>query len=157
MQCRVSMSPVSPIAVLTHPSQPLDSLMRPWILWNLLAPDFRDWQLVIYLISCKNATNTMLVKQAEQLENECMNTKLQHKKMVLSPLYLDTLKSEGHNHTHMIFSVLVWCTPKFDSSSTVRRRRLELSWIFKLHSLTPIGINQFVWFLWALSRLPSTQ
>ena len=86
----------------------------------------------------------MLVKEAEQLENECMNTKLQHKKMVLSPLYLDTLKSEGHNHTRMIFSVLVWCTPKFDSSSTVRRRRLELSWMFKLHSLTPIGNNQFV-------------
>ena len=30
------------------------------------------------------------------------------------------------------------------SNYTVRRRRLELSWIFKLHSLTPIGINQFV-------------
>ena len=47
----------------------------------------------------------MLVKQAKQLENECINTKLQHKKMVLSPLYLDTLKSEGHNHTHDILSV----------------------------------------------------
>ena len=53
-------------------------------------------------------------------------------------------KSDGHNHKDTKFSVLEWCTPKFDASNTARHRRLELSWIFKLHTLTPIGINQFV-------------
>ena len=53
-------------------------------------------------------------------------------------------KSNGHSHKDMKFSVLEWCTPKFDPSNTARRRRLELSWIFKLHCLAPIGINQFV-------------
>ena len=53
-------------------------------------------------------------------------------------------KSEGHTHKDMKFSVLEWCTPKFEASNTARRRRLELSWIFKIHCLAPIGINQFV-------------
>ena len=53
-------------------------------------------------------------------------------------------KSEGHNHKHMQFTLLEWCTPKFETSMTSKRRRIELSWIFRLHSLAPIGINQFV-------------
>ena len=53
-------------------------------------------------------------------------------------------KSDGHSHKHMQFTVLEWCTPKFESSNTSRRRCTELSWIFRLHSLAPIGINQFV-------------
>ena len=52
--------------------------------------------------------------------------------------------SDGHSHKHMKFSVLEWCTPKFDLDNTSKRRRIELCWIFKLHSLAPIGINQFV-------------
>ena len=52
--------------------------------------------------------------------------------------------TEGHNHTHMQFSVLEWCTPRFESDCTGKRRRVEMYWIFKLHSLTPLGINQFV-------------
>ena len=52
--------------------------------------------------------------------------------------------SDGHSQKHMQFSVLEWCTPKFESDNTSKRRRIELCWIFKLHSLSPIGINQFV-------------
>ena len=53
-------------------------------------------------------------------------------------------KNDGHNHKHMQFSVLEWCTPKFESESTSKRRHIELYWIFKWHSLAQIGINQFV-------------
>ena len=53
--------------------------------------------------------------------------------------------SDGHSQKHMQFSVLEWCTPKFESDSTSIRRHIELCWIFELHSLSPIGINQFVW------------
>ena len=48
-------------------------------------------------------------------------------------------KSEGHNHKHMQFTVLEWCTPKFESSHTFTRRRTELFWIFRLHSLAPLA------------------
>ena len=54
-------------------------------------------------------------------------------------------KNDGHNHGRMQFSVIEWCTLKFDPSNTARGRRTELSWIFKIHSLDPIGINQFVY------------
>ena len=53
-------------------------------------------------------------------------------------------KSDGHNHRDMQFSVLEWWTPKFEATNTARQRRSELSWIFKLHTLATIGINQFV-------------
>ena len=36
-------------------------------------------------------------------------------------------KNDGHSHKHMQFSVLEWCTPKFESDNTnTRRRRIEL-------------------------------
>ena len=53
-------------------------------------------------------------------------------------------KNKGQNHTELLYPVLEWCTPKFDNAITAMRRRLELSWIFELHCLAPIGINQFV-------------
>ena len=42
--------------------------------------------------------------------------------------------------------MLKWYTPKFESTDTARRRQTELCWIFKLHTLAPIGINHSVWF-----------
>ena len=53
-------------------------------------------------------------------------------------------KNDGHSHKHMQVSVLEWCTPKFDSDTTFKRRQIAFCWILKLHSLVPIDINQFV-------------
>ena len=54
-------------------------------------------------------------------------------------------KNDGHSHRQMQFSVLEWCTPKFESDSTSKRRCIELCWIFKLHSSPnwhqPICVN----------------
>ena len=55
-----------------------------------------------------------------------------------------SFKNDGHSHKHMQFSVLEWCAPKFESDSTSKRRRIQLCWIFELHPLALIGINQFV-------------
>ena len=44
----------------------------------------------------------------------------------------------------MEFCLLEWCTPKFGSNETGLGKTHELSWIIKLHSLTPLGINQHV-------------
>ena len=99
---------------------------------------------VIYLISCKKC-HKHYVGETSRAIRKCMyEHKASAQKDGITTPVSRHFKSEGHNHTHMIFSVLEWCTPKFDPSNTVRRRRLELSWILKLHSLTPIGINQFV-------------
>ena len=80
----------------------------------------------------------------EHLAKECMITGQLFKKMDKSHQYHDTSKVMGSNHKHMQFTVLVWCTAKFETSNTSKRRGTELCWIFKLHSLAPIGINQFV-------------
>ena len=78
------------------------------------------------------------------LDKECMNTDILYKRQIQYTPVSRHFTSDGHNHKNMQFSVLEWCTPKFEASNTSKRRRIELSWIFKLHSLAPIGINQFV-------------
>ena len=50
-------------------------------------------------------------------------------------------KNDGHSHKHLQFTLLEWCTPKFEASNTSKRRRTELCWIFRLHSVAPIGIT----------------
>ena len=51
---------------------------------------------------------------------------------------------QNHKVTHMEFSVLEWCTRQFGFNETGLRRKHELAWNFKLHSLVPLGINQHV-------------
>ena len=88
----------------------------------------------------ENATNNMLGRPAGHLEKECTSINSQYKKKDRSHQYPVTLKVK--DITIKICSQ--WCKPRFEPTCTSKRRRLELTWIFKLHSLSPIGINQFV-------------
>ena len=99
---------------------------------------------VIYLITC-----TKCQKQYVGETCRALSLRMYEHKHTVQKNGQDTpvsrhFKSDGHNHKHMQFSVQKWCTPKFDGTKTSKRRRIDLSWIFKLHSLAPIGINQFV-------------
>ena len=99
---------------------------------------------IIYLISCKKCPKHYVGETSRAFRKRMY----EHKASVqrdgqITPVSRH-FKSEGHTHNDMKFSVLEWCTPKFEVSNTARCRRLELSWIFKLHCLAPIGINQFV-------------
>ena len=99
---------------------------------------------VIYLITCTKCNKHYVGETSRALRKRMY----EHKATVLkdgqeTPVSRH-FKSEGHNHKHMQFTLLEWCTPKFETCMTSKRRRIELSWIFKLHSLAPIGINQFV-------------
>ena len=51
---------------------------------------------------------------------------------------------DNHRVSRMEFSVLEWGTSKFEFIETGLRRHHVLSWIFKLHTLTSLGINQHV-------------
>ena len=99
---------------------------------------------VIYLISCKKCHKHYVGETSRAFGKRMYEHKfsVQNDGQV-TPVSCH-VKSEGHNHRDMLFSVLEWCTPRFEHTSTSRRRRLELAWIFKLHCLAPIGINQFV-------------
>ena len=99
---------------------------------------------VIYLISCKTCGKHYMGETCRALRKRMYEHKVSVQKDGQSTPVSCQFKSDGHIHTDIKFTVLEWCTPKFDSSNTARRRRLELSWIFRLHSLAPIGINQFV-------------
>ena len=101
---------------------------------------------IIYIIHCTKCNKDYVGETGREFRKRMY----EHRLSVMKPK--DTRQtpvsrhftSENHNHTHMQFSVLEWCTPKFESKATGKRRRVEMYWIFKLHSLTPLGINQFV-------------
>ena len=99
---------------------------------------------VIYLITCTKCQMHYVGETSRALRKRMY----EHKASVLKDGQITPVsrhfKNDGHSHRHVQFSVLEWCTPKFDSDSTSKRRRIELCWIFKLHPLAPIGINQFV-------------
>ena len=99
---------------------------------------------VIHLISCKKCGKHYVGETCRALRKRVYEHKASVQKDGQSTPVSHHFKSDGHSHMDMKFIVLEWCTPKFDSSNTARCRRLELSWIFRLHSLAPIGINQFV-------------
>ena len=99
---------------------------------------------VIYLITCTKYHKQYVGETCRALRKRMY----EHKGSILKdgqPTPVSRhFKNDGHSHRNMQFSVLEWCTPKFDPSNTARRRRTEFSWIFKLHSLATIGINQLV-------------
>ena len=99
---------------------------------------------VIYLISCKKCHKHYVGETGRAFRKRMYEHKVSVQKDGQITPVSRHFKSNGHSHKDMKFAVLEWCTPKFDPSNTARRRRLELSWIFKLHCLAPIGINQFV-------------
>ena len=99
---------------------------------------------VIYLISCTKCHMHYIGETSRTLRKRMY----EHKSSVIKDGQITPasrhFKNDGHSHKHMQFSVLEWCTPKFESDSTSKRRCIELCWIFKLQSRAPIGINQFV-------------
>ena len=99
---------------------------------------------VIYLITCSKCQKHYVGETSRALRIRMYEHKSSAQKDGQITPVSRHFKSDGHSHKHMQFTVLEWCTPKFESSNTSRRRRTELSWIFRLHSLAPIGINQFV-------------
>ena len=99
---------------------------------------------VIYLITCTKCHKHYVGKTSRALRKRMYEHKASAQKDGQPTPVSRHFKSDGHNHKHMQFSVLEWCTPRSEAANTSRRRRTELSWIFRLHSLAPMGINQFV-------------
>ena len=99
---------------------------------------------VIYLITCTKCHKHYVGETSRALRKRMYEHKASAQKDGQPTPVSRHFKSDGHNHKHMQFSVLEWCTPRSEAANTSRRRRTELSWIFRLHSLAPMGINQFV-------------
>ena len=93
---------------------------------------------VIYLISFNKCHKHYVGETSRALRKRTYEHKVSAQKDGQITQCPDTLKVKD------ITTRLQWCTPKFETSNTARCRRLELSGIFRLHCLAPIGINQFV-------------
>ena len=83
---------------------------------------------VIYLITCSKCSKHYVGETSRAFRQRMY----EHRHSVQKADKIDTpvsrhFTSEGHNHKNMQFSVLEWCTPKFEASNTSKRRRIELS------------------------------
>ena len=108
---------------------------------------------VIYLISCTKYHMYYVSETSRALRKRIYEYKASvQKDEQITPVSCH-FKHDGHYHRHMQFSVLEWCIPQCEASNTARCRRTELSGIFKLHSLVPIGINQFVLFFLGIIQI----
>ena len=111
---------------------------------------------VSYLISCKKCQKPYVSEISRAFRKRMYGHK--------SSVQIDGLitpvsrhfKSEGHNHRYMVFSVLEWCTPKFEHTCTSRHR--SLSWHGYSNTLSspywhqPICLSHV-----GMIRLPGTQ
>ena len=101
---------------------------------------------IIYLITCSKSNMYYVGETSREFRKriyEHRNSVLNSKPNRCTPVSRHFTQT-NHKATHMEFSVLEWCTPKFGFNETGLRRRHEVFWIFKLQSLVPLGINQHV-------------
>ena len=82
---------------------------------------------VIYLITCSKCQKHYVGETSRALRKRMYEHKSSAQKDGQITPVSRHFKSDGHSHKHMQFTVLEWCTPKFESSNTSRRRRTELS------------------------------
>ena len=87
---------------------------------------------VIYLITCTKCKKHYVGETSRALRKRMYEQKASVLKDGQPTPVSRHFNNDGHSHKHMQFTVLEWCTPKFDTSMTANRRRIELSWIFKL-------------------------
>ena len=101
---------------------------------------------IVYLITCSKCKMYCVGETSREFRKriyEHRNSVLNPKPSRCTPVSIH-FTQQNHKASHMEISALEWCKSKFGFNETGLIRRHELSWIFKLHSLAPLGINQHV-------------
>ena len=101
---------------------------------------------IIHLITCSKCNMVYVGETYREFRKriyEHRNSVLKPKPSRSTPVSRHFIYDK-HRVSHMEFSGLELCTPKFRPNETGLRRIHELSWNFKLYSLAPLDINQHV-------------
>ena len=116
---------------------------QPKNLPNLISCEFSD---ILHLITCKKCDKYYVGETGRAFRAQIYEHKLsvnKPKDSRVSPVSKH-FTGKGHSAKDMQFSILEWCTPKYNTPSTTHRRRREQWWMWNIGAIHPIGINQFI-------------
>ena len=88
----------------------------------------------------------MWVKQGMHSDQECMNTFSQCKKPKenrITPVSKH-FTDKGHSVNDFRFSILEWCSLKYNTPNLEHRKKCEKWWMSNIGAIHPVGINQFI-------------
>ena len=88
----------------------------------------------------------MWQRQGDRSGKESMNTNCQSQKPKetrITPVSKH-FTEKGHSVRDMQFSLLEWCSLKYNTPKSEHRKMREKWWMWNIGAIHPIGINQFI-------------
>ena len=100
---------------------------------------------IVYLIQCTKCGKQYIGETGRPFRNRIYEhiASVKNNKKTETPVSKH-FHSEHHNHNNMRFSVIQWLGTTINPQTQEVRRAKELSFIWELPTINPIGINQFV-------------
>ena len=101
---------------------------------------------IVYLITCTKGNKYYVGETGRAVTSRMYEHKLsvtKPKDSRITPVSKH-FTGKGHSVRNMQFSILEWCSPKYNTPKQVHRRRCEQRWMWNIGAIYPIGINQFI-------------
>ena len=116
---------------------------QPKSLPKLISCELSD---IVYLITCKKCGKYYVGETGRAFRQRIYEHRLSVNKPKDNRVTPVSKHFTGTNHSikDMQFSILEWCTPKYNTPSTAHRRRREQWWMWNIGAVHPTGINQFI-------------
>ena len=116
---------------------------QPKNLLKLISCELSD---IVYLITCKKCGKYYVGETGRAFRQRIYEHRLSVNKPKDNRVTPVSKHFTGKSHSikDMQFSILEWCTPKYNTPSTAHRRRREQWWMWNIGAVHPTGINQFI-------------
>ena len=99
---------------------------------------------VIYLITCTKSSKYYVEEAGRAFRARMYEHKLSVQKPKDSRItpVSKHFSGKGHSVRNMQFTILEWCTTKYNTPTQAHRRRREQWWMWNISAVHPIGTNQ---------------
>ena len=108
---------------------------------NQLSCELSD---IVYLVTCSKSNKYYVGETGRPFRARIYEHKLSVSKDSRITPVSKHFTEQGHSVRNMQFSILEWCSPKYNTPKQVHRKRHEQWWMWNIGAIHPIGINQFI-------------
>ena len=101
---------------------------------------------IVYLITCKKCDKYYVGETGRPFRKRIYEHKLsvsKPKETRITPVSKH-FTEKGHSVREMQFSLLEWCSLKYNTPKSEHRKMREKWWMWNIGAIHPIGINQFI-------------